>query len=574
MKSVAGDSRIIRFGAFELDVHAGELRKQGLKVRLQEQPLHILQMLVANPGELVSREELRAALWPSNSYVDFDQGLNRAINKLREALGDSVESPRFVQTLAKRGYRFIGDRQVESAKIRSLAVLPLENLSDDPRQEFFADGMTEALITCLARISALRVTSRTTAMTYKGAHKALPEIARELDVDGIVEGTVMRSGDRIRISAQLIDARNDTHLWADSYDRDGRDVLVLQADVARAIAAEIQATLTPQEQAQLTRTRRVQPEAYEAYVMGRHFWSRRTAEGLKKSSEYFQLAVERDPTYAAAYAGLADVAVVAAFWGFVPPSDAYRQAISAAQKSLHIEETGEAHAALGWALLLHDYDCSAAEKEFQRGIALYPGFTDVHMWYGHSLACAGRLDEALAEAQRALQIDPLWMIAHTTYAAILFFRREWDRCIEHCHKAMQIDAGYAGLRWILAHALQCKGSHAEAIVERKRVADGAPDATLFLAELASSYASAGMRDNAMQILEQLHELRARKYVMAHWMALIYTGLKDRTEALHWLDAAFEERSSQLAYVKSDPRFDYLRSDPRFQDLLRRMKLES
>jgi TolB-like protein len=255
----------VRFGAFELDQDAGELRKDGIKVRLQEQPFQMLQILLQRPGEVVTREELQQKIWPSDTFVDFDHGINNSIKRLREALGDTAETPRYVETLPRRGYRFLGDLKGGARHIQSLLVLPLENLSRDPEQEYFADGMTEALITNLAKISALQVVSRTTAMHYKGIHRPLPELARELGVDGIVEGTVMRSGKRVRISAQLVDAHSDRHLWAEDYDRDLRDILALQSEVAQAIAREVQITLTPRDRERLARTRPVNPEAYEAY---------------------------------------------------------------------------------------------------------------------------------------------------------------------------------------------------------------------------------------------------------------------------------------------------------------------
>ncbi len=273
----------IRFGAFEADFRSGELRKQGVKVRLQEQPFQILQMLLEHPGEVITREQLRERIWPDQTFVDFDQGVYNAMKRLRETLEDAPEKPRFIETLARRGYRFIGTISASPRQIESLAVLPLENLSRDPEQEYFADGMTEALITNLAKISALQVVSRTTAMHYKGIHRPLPELARELGVDGVVEGTVMRSGRRVRISAQLVDAHSDRHLWAEDYDRDLRDILALQSEVAQAIAREVQITLTPRDRERLARTRPVNPEAYEAYLKGRYYWNRRSGEGLGKA---------------------------------------------------------------------------------------------------------------------------------------------------------------------------------------------------------------------------------------------------------------------------------------------------
>src|SRR5229473_1814955 len=296
----------VRFGSFELDFKASELRKQGAKVKLQEQPFQILQVLVQRPGEIVTREELQQKIWPSDTFVDFDHGLYNAIKRLREALGDSADTPRFVETLSRRGYRFVGKIECDAPQMRSLAVLPLENLSRDPEQEYFAEGMTEALITALAKIGELRVVSRTSAMLYKGVHKPLREIARELEADAIVEGTVLRAGRRVRITAQLIDAAKEGHLWAESYERDLRDVLALQSEIAQAIARVIRVKLAPIDQARFLNANPVDPEAYEAYLKGRYHWNRRSAEGLAKAIEYFRQAIANDPTYAAAYSGLAD----------------------------------------------------------------------------------------------------------------------------------------------------------------------------------------------------------------------------------------------------------------------------
>jgi len=277
MEGVPPSRKAVRFGVFEVDLHAGELRKGGIRIKLQEQPFRLLQMLLERPGEIVSRDELRSRIWPADTFVDFDQGLNNAIKRLREALSESAETPRFIETIPRRGYRFIGEPRGDR-RIESLAVLPLENLSGDPEQEYFADGLTEALISRLAKIRLLRVVSRTTAMHYKGVRRPLSEIAQDLQVDAVVEGTVLRSGTRVRISAQLIEARTDTHLWAESYDEDLRDVLELQSDVAWAIAREIQVKLTPEEKAQLERAHPVDREAYEAYLRGRYHWNKRSGD--------------------------------------------------------------------------------------------------------------------------------------------------------------------------------------------------------------------------------------------------------------------------------------------------------
>ena len=565
-------ARRVCFGQFEIDEKTGELRKGGTKIRLQEQPLQILQLLLEHPGEIVTREELRKRVWPTDTFVDFDHGINNAIKRLREALGDTAETPRYVETLPRRGYRFVGKIQSNDHRVRSLAVLPLENLSRDPEQEYFADGLTEALITSLAKISALRVISRTTAMHYKGVHRPLPEIARELGVETVVEGTVLRSGDRVRISAQLINASSDMHLWADSYDRDLRDILVLQSEVARAIAKEIQITLTPREQVQLTQARPVNPEAYEAYLKGRYYWDKRRPDAIKRGAEYFQQAIEKDPTYAAAYAGLADSAGAAGFWGFAPPAETYARAKLAAQKSLEIEDTSEAHTSLGFAFLHYDWDFAAAEKEFQRAIELNANYATAHQWYGHYFGYSGRFEQFFEEATRALQLDPLSLIINTSYAAVFWVGRQWDRAIEHCHKAMELDPSFVGLRWMLANVYEGKGMYAEAISQRQRAVELSGGAPVFVAGLGGTYAAAGDKPEALRIMRQLQELSKSHYVMSYWIALLHTSPEEKDVAFHWLEKAYEERSATLALIKVDPRLDFLRSDPRFDDLVRRMNL--
>ena len=566
-------ARRVRFGQFEMDEKTGELRKDGTKIRLQEQPLQILQILLEHPGELVARDELRKRVWPTDTFVDFDHGINNAIKRLREVLGDIAETPRYIETLPRRGYRFVERVESKEGSIQSLAVLPLENLSRDPEQEYFVDGLTEALITSLAKISALRVISRTTAMQYKGVrNKSAREIARELGVDAIVEGTVLRSGDCVRISAQLINASTDMHMWAESYDRDLRDILALHLEVARAIAKEIQVTLTPQERVQLAKTRLVNPGAYEAYLKGRYYWNKRSPQAVKKCSDYLQEAVEKDPTYVAAYAGLADCAGVAGFWGFVSPERGCGRAKPLAQSALEIDETAEAHASLGWAIMHYDFDFVAAEKEFQRAINLNPNYATVHQWQGHWLGYQGRLDQFLEAAARALQLDPLSLIINTTYAAVFWVGRQWDRAIEHCHKALELDPNFMALRWMLANAYEGKEMHEQAILERKWAVENSDGAPTFIAELVGSYAAAGKRDEALRGLEQMNELSKNQYVAAYWLALIHACLKDKEQAFLWLQKAYEERSARFALIKVDPRLDCLRSDTRFDDLVRRMQL--
>jgi len=475
-------SERVHFGVFEADLRSGELRKRGVKIKLHHQPFQILTMLLEHPGEVVTREELKTKLWPLDTFVDFDVGLNSAVKKLRNALGDSAEIPRYVETLPRRGYRFIGllsdastsqaapryavagsvvEEQPSAANegvatgvsavsgarrgwvlwamavvavallvllaglnvrswrerllaratpihIRSIAVLPLENLSGDPAQEFLTDGMTDALITDLAQISSLRVISRTSVMRYKGTRKALPEIAKELNVDGIVEGVVVRSADRVRIDAQLIEASTDRHFWARSYERNLGDAIALQNEVAQAIANEIQTKLTPVEQARLAQARPVDPQAYEFYLKGRYFWNKRTDTSAQKGIEYFQQAIQKDPNYALAYAGLADAYIVR---DDLSPEEQYSKAKAMARTALQIDDgLAEAHNAMAMSLFCYDWDWPGAEKEFQRALALNPNYAQAHQWYGHFLRAMGRQNSARAEIKRAHELDPLSLV--------------------------------------------------------------------------------------------------------------------------------------------------------------------
>jgi TolB-like protein len=349
--------------------------------------MQVLQILLEQPGKLISREELQRRIWPSDTFVDFDHGINNAIKRLREALGDTAETPRYIETVPRRGYRFIGRTEGEHQPFRALAVLPLENLSRDPEQEYFAEGLTEALITTLAKIGELRITSRTSSMLYKGTRKALKEIARELDVDVLVEGTVLREGERVRITAQLIDPATDSHLWAESYEKDLRSVLALQSEVAQAIAREIRIRLTPQERVQIAQSQDVNPTAYEAYLKGRYYWNRRSGSSLMKCVEHFQQAITADPNHAAAYSGLADGLTISAVWSLLPPDKGCSKAKQLAQHAIELDPSlAEAHTSVAWATVFWDYDFVTAEREFERAIELNPRYATAHEWFGMALA--------------------------------------------------------------------------------------------------------------------------------------------------------------------------------------------
>jgi TolB-like protein/Tfp pilus assembly protein PilF len=571
MEGTRSSLGIIRFGPFEVDFRAGELRKNGSKVKLQEQPLQVLEILLRRPGEIVTREELQQKIWPADTFVDFDHGVYNAIKRLRKAVGDSSGTSRYVETVARRGYRFIGKIEGEAPRVPSLAVLPLENLSRDPEQDYFAEGLTEALITTLAKIGNLRVVSRTSAMRYKGVHKAVREIARELGVNSIVEGTVLRSGRRVRITAQLIDAPQETHVWAESYERDMRDVLALQSEMAQAIARQIQIKLTPQEQAHFANVHSVNPEAYEAYLRGRYHWNRRSGEGLGKAVHYFQQAIVKDPTYAAAYSGLADCFCVLGIWGFVPPDEGCGKAKQLALQTLEMDRgVADAHASLAWTNMLYDYDFVAAEREFERSIELNPRYATAHQWFGFYLALMGRCEEGLTELKRAIHLDPLSIIINATLGIVYWCARRYDQQIEQFEKTLELDPHFALAHAGLGYAYMYKSINEPAIAELRKGVQLSQHAPIFLAWLGEAYAAGGDSDDAQKILEQLEQISKKRYVSPYHMARICAALGKKDEALRWLETGYRERAAWMVALRIEPRFDGLRSDPRFQDLVRRM----
>jgi TolB-like protein/Flp pilus assembly protein TadD len=566
---------IVRFGEFELDQDAGELRRDGTRIRVQEQPLQILQILLEQPGKIVARAELQRRIWPSDTFVDFDHGINNAIKRLREALGDTAETPRYVETLFRRGYRFVGSieapRKTSPTGIRSLAVLPLENLSRDPEQEYFAEGLTEALITSLAKIGELRVVSRTSSMLYKGARKPLREIANELEVDAIVEGSVLRSGDRVRITAQLIDAAKESHLWAESYERHLRDVLDLQSEVVQDIARHVEVRLTPQEQAQFTQVRPVDPTAYEAYLKGRYHWNRRTHDGFPKGARYFQEVIDKDPRFAAAYAGLADCLSGLSLFAFIAPYDGFGKAKVLATRAVEIDPgLAEAHASVAWVHTWYDFDFVAAEREFERSIELNSRYAQAHGWFGYFLGLMGRYEEAYTECKRAIRLDPLSLGIRWALACVYWMARRYDPAISELQEMVELDPGFVWAQGGLAWAYLGKSMTQAAVTAAHKGVQLSPESTVYRAALAEACAANGNREEAAKILEELQTLPKRHYVTPYYLGRVYAVLGERDEALQWLETAYRERASLMAFLKTDPQLDILRDDPRFEDLMRRM----
>jgi TolB-like protein/Flp pilus assembly protein TadD len=461
----------------------------------------------------------------------------------------------------------------QSPVIRSLAVLPLENLSGDPSQDYFSDGMTDELITELGQISGLHVISRTSVMTYKGAHKPLPQIARELNVDTVVEGTVLRAGNQVRITAQLIEAPADKHLWAQSYEGDVRQTLTLQRQVARTIAEEIHIELTSHERDVLKGVKTVNPDAYEAYLKGRYFWNKRTADGMKKAIDYFNQAIEKDPNYAQAYAGLTDSYALAGDWkyGVLAPKEAYPKAKAAAIRAIELDNTlGEAHISLAFCLDGFDWNFASAGKEFTRGIELSPGYATGYEWYGWHLASLGRNDEAVAEVKKAASLDPLSLIISSDLAEELLIAHRYDEATEQARKTINMDSFFAPAHYVLGQALVQKHMYKEAIAELQRAVELSEGSTAFTANLAYAYAVSGSRNEAVKILNDLKNRPQNGFSNAPEIALVYVGLDQKDQAMSWLEKAFEESFSPWVLMR--PAFDPLRSDSRFQNLLHRIGL--
>jgi len=453
-------------------------------------------------------------------------------------------------------------------EIRSIAILPLENLSHDPEEEYFADGMTEALITEFAQIRALRVTSRTSVMQYKRAQKTLPQIAKELDVAAVVEGSVQRSGDKVEINVQLIRASSDEHLWAKSYQRNLRDVLDLQSEVARTIASEIRVAVTPQEKEKLAGRRSVNPDAYQAYLKGRYYWNQRSEGSLKQGREYFERAIEEDPTYAPAFSGLADVADGLSWYGFESPQ-AFVRSRQLALRAIELDDSlAEGHASLGMGLFYSDWDKAGAEKEFLRAIELESNYANAHHWYGELLSVTGRHQEAILQAKRALEIEPLSLIMNTWVARRYYFARQVDVASAQCRKTLELNGEFAPARYQMGLIDIEQKNYGAAIAEFQKAEDLSGGAMIYIAGLARGYAAAGKKEEALKIYEQLKR-PGEKYVSPYWIAQIAAALSKKTEALQWLETAWAGRAVWMVMLSVDPAFDPMRSDPRFQEFVRR-----
>jgi TolB-like protein/DNA-binding winged helix-turn-helix (wHTH) protein/cytochrome c-type biogenesis protein CcmH/NrfG len=619
MQTQSPIAEIVRFGIFQLDLKARELHKAGVKVKLQDQPFRVLALLVDRAGQVVTREELRQNIWPTDVYGTFDQGLNNAIKKVRNSLGDSADNPRFVETVARHGYRFVApvstaqqpeaayrpgspvfrnaalivllaallfaalgywawhgsaNRTGSSTGKLVLAVLPFENLSSDPDQEFFSDGLTEEMIAQLGKLNPERLTviAHGSVARYKGTKLAANQIGKELHADYLVQGSVRRSSDRVRITVELIQVGSQTDLWAESYDRELKDVLALQDSVTQTIAQQIHLTLTAEQQTRIARQRNPDPEAYEAYLKGRYYWNKRTAGSLPEAAFYFEEAINKDPAYAAAYSGLADCNSGLAWHGFKSPSEALPKAYAAALKAVELDpQSAEAHASLAL-VLHHKWDWAGAEAEFKRALQLDPRYANAHHWYGDYLSVKSRHDEALIEARQALELDPLNLMINTWVGLRYYLARNYDRALEQSRNTVDLDANFAAAHLVLGENYVQMGLHREALGELETAAKLSGNSPLYMAQVAVALAAAGRKAEALRVVAQLRKLSGERYVSPYGLAQIYAALNDKEQTFKWLEAAYDDHAVWMSYLAVDPRFDSFRSDQRFQDLLRRVGL--
>jgi TolB-like protein/DNA-binding winged helix-turn-helix (wHTH) protein/Tfp pilus assembly protein PilF len=603
---------------------AGELYRDGKKIKIQERPFKILSILLESPGELVTREELRRRIWPADTFVDFDHSLAVAVNKIREALGDSAEAPRFIETVGRRGYRFLGPsvraqtvplsltndgllpqpvaakssvrrlswrraavvmpmallglivwgssqvykhRAIASVpRISSLAALPLENPSGDSTQDYFSDGMTDELITDLAKLPSVRVISRTSTAQYKGTRKTIPQIARELNVDALVEGTVVRLGNRVRIRTQLIYAPADQHLWAEAYERDEKDVLALQASLAQEIARNIRLELTTKQQASLSAFHSVDPQVHELYLKGRYFWNKRDVVGLHKALDYFQEAITKDPSYAEAYAGLADSY---GLLGLMP------EAKVAAERAIVLNsDLAEAHTSLGLIAPFVDWNWADGKRHFERALVLNPNYATAHHWYAEAyLMPMGQVDDALAELHTAQTLDPLSPVITTDLGKDLYLARRYDDAVIQLRRAMELDPNFVSAHNWLSDTFLEKQMYAEAVAELEKTKPFKEE-RVYIRQTAYLHARMGKRIEARKELARSLELSQGKDVSLGAVALVYAALGDREKTFLWLEKAYTAKSTFMTTLKFWPVFDPIRSDGRFTNLVTRVGLNN
>jgi TolB-like protein/DNA-binding winged helix-turn-helix (wHTH) protein len=574
-------SQPVRFGLFEVDLRAGELRKQGVKIKLQEQPLQILAMLLEHPGQVVTREELRNKLWPADTFVDFDHGLNKSINKLREAVGDSAENPRFIETLKRRGYRFLApldgmreDLPTRGGPIDSIAVFPLESDSTDPDTEYLAVGIPGSIIHSLSRIPRLRVISWRSASSGENQQSDPLAIGRKLGVKAVLVGRVWQRTNKLRLHVDLLDTTNGEELWGDQYDRDLTELFSVQDEISHEVSQRLRLKMTGEAESRLTKRYTENIEAYQLYVRARRLCETRSTEGFKRGIEYLNRAIQMDPGYALAYAELAQCISVPCYYGAVDPHIAYPKARAAALGALELDANlAEGHEVLATVLQNYDWDWAGAEREYKRALELNPNYAIAHYHYSYHLSLLGRFEEGIREATEALSRDPMSGIMNSGLAFVLLHARKLNWCIEQSLTAIEVDPQMTLSYLTLGTAYELKGMYAEAIAayEKGMALGGA--VAIQKAFMGHVYGTSGDHARAWKILHQLQELSKTSYVPSFNFYIVYDGLGEKEPAIESLQKACENRDTHLIFIKVWPQFDKFRDDPRFQEVERRVGLQ-
>jgi TolB-like protein/Tfp pilus assembly protein PilF len=576
-------SQTVRFGLFEFDPRSGDLRKQGRKVRLEGQPVQILIKLLERPGELITRGELRRELWQADTFVNFEQSLNAAVKRLRQALGDSPGNPRFVETLARRGYRFIAPvstpssgvapRPAPAPAIGSLAVLPFGNAETDPGTEYLADGITEALINHLSRLPALRVMARSTVFRYKDKPVDPRSVGRKLGVDALLLGRVRQRGDALHVRTELVEVQNGWQLWGEQYNRRLADIFSVEEEISHEISDKLRFRLTGEDRGRLAKRYTESTEAYQDYLRGRYHLNRLIEGGLKKSIECFQNAIQKDPNYALAYTGLADALGLVGVMGLVPAAEVMPKAKEAARRAVEIDDTlPEAHGSLASIFKNYDWDFVAAERELKRALDLNPNYANGHRLYASFLAALSRPEESLREIRLALDLDPFSLPIRVEAAYNSYMAADYQHALQEALRTLDLEPQFAPAQSILSQIYEQQGRYEEAItaMEKARVLANEHPATL--AGLAHVHASAGRTQEARALIGQLIERSQQQHVSQYWLALAHAGAGEKTAALDALEKAYEQHDVILVWLGTEPRLDSLRSEPRFIDLLRRIGL--
>jgi TolB-like protein/tetratricopeptide (TPR) repeat protein len=579
--SVRALGSVVRFGVFEFDLKSGELFKQGRRVRLSGQPAQILAFLLRHPGELVTRKELQEALWPAHTYVNFEQSLNAAVKRLRHALGDSPENPRFVETMARRGYRFIAPASVPEQSalpstglvhaVNSIAVLPFENATADPDAEYLIDGLTEAIINTLSRLPALRVLARSTVFRYRGRPVNCRALGRKLSVSAVLLGRISQRGDELVIGTELVEVQNGWLIWGEQFSRKVSDVFLMEKELSARISEKLRSELASKAGSPSPRRYTPSTDAYHDYLKGRYHWNKMSAEGLQRSVDYFQQALQKDPGFALAHAGLADSYCLLGFFDLLPPGEAMPKAKESAMRALEIDgDLAEAYVPLATVLKVYDRDWLAAERRYRQALQLNPNYVHGYRGYAALLAAIGRPAESMHQLRRAHELDPLSVVVSMEMAWNFFIAREYDRAIEQASRITDLEPEFPSAQYILGLACEQKGRFAEARAALERSLSGSRGHASGLAGLGRLFGLTGRREEALRMLDQLNQLATRGYVAPFWNAVLYAGLGDADAAMQQLERSYAQRDVWLVWLNADPRLDSLRADPRFQQLLRRV----